>query len=204
MTAGISNPPYLATSPDYEYRKLTLPAGKTLYVHGQVDTGGTIFGTSYAGCTLGSTTYTYSVLELNGNMQVKSGGIVSSCGYIYGSGTLKAASGAKLYQPLVICDYRGGGYTMAAAGKQYAYGSSMNPSGESMVSPFTRYTAQNIQTRVEMEYGAFMYGYCDLYASSDHHQTIGCLIWRPMTPVEATKISSSDTSRSSAAFLAVS
>lgn len=171
--AGISSPPYLATSLDFEYRKLTLPAGKTMYVLGQVNTGGTIYGTGFAGCTLGSATYTYSVLEINGDMEVRSGGIVSSCGYIYGSGTLYARSGAKLYQPLVICDFRGGGYTVGAAGKSEALGTQ---SGENYVSPFLRYTTQNIQSTVRMDEGALMYGYSDLYAGGGHNRTTGVVV----------------------------
>lgn len=175
--AGISSPPYLETSPSFEYRKLTLPAGKTMYVKGQVNTGGTIYGTGYAGCTLGSAFYTYSVLELNGDMEVQDGGIVSSCGYIYGDGTLYARSGAKLYQPLVVCDYRGGGYVVGAAGKSSSsYGISPMQSGEKYTSPFDRYTMQNIQTTVQMDEGALMHGYCDLYAGSQHNRTTGVLI----------------------------
>lgn len=163
----------LATSPNYEYRKLTLPVGKTMYVMGQVNTGGTLCGTGVAGSTSGSAANTYSVLEINGDMEVRSGGIVSSCGYIYGSGTLSAKSGAKLYQPLVICDFRGGGYTVGAAGKSYATGTQ---SGESYVSPFLRYTTQNIQSTVKMEEGALMYGYSDLYAGGDHNRTTGVVV----------------------------
>ncbi|MDO5853732.1 MAG: hypothetical protein Q4Q62_06780, partial [Thermoplasmata archaeon] len=170
ITSGSTS---LATSPDYEYRKLTLPAGKTMYVLGQVNTGGTLCGTGVAGSTSGSTTNTYSVLEINGNMEVRSGGIVSSCGYIYGSGTLYARSGAKLYQPLVICDFRGGGYTVGAAGKDYATGTQ---SGEKYVSPFLRYTTQNIQSTVRMDEGALMYGYSDLYANDQHNRTTGVVV----------------------------
>lgn len=167
----------LATSESFEYRKLTVPAGKTLYVKGQVNTGGTISSIGgVAGATNGSSTETYSVLELNGAMEVQNGGIVSSCGYIYGSGTLTAQSGAKLYQPLVICDFRGGGYTVAAAGGSlFALGTQ---SGEKYVSPFTRYVTQNIQCAVKMDEGALMYGYSDLYTQSTggHNRTTGVLV----------------------------
>ena len=131
-------------------------------------TGGTISAAGgISGATNGSKSETYSVLELNGTAQVLSGGIVSSCGYIYGDGKLIAQSGAKLYQPLAICDYRGGHYTVAAAGgESYAMGTQ---SGETYISPFTRYTAQNIQSDLQMESGAIMYAYCDLYADSKHN-----------------------------------
>lgn len=174
MSATVTNS--LATSESYEYRKLTVPAGKTMYIKGTVATGGTISSYSgVAGGTNGSASETYSVLELNGTAEVLSGGIVTSCGYIYGSGTLRAASGAKLYQPFVICDFRGGGYTVGAAGKSYAVGTQ---TGESYVSAFTRFAAQNIQSRVEMSEGALMYGYCDLYTASTggHNQTTTCLV----------------------------
>lgn len=175
-TESATNATALATSESYEYRKLIVPANKTLYVNGVMATGGTVSSYSgVAGGTNGSASETYSVLEINGEVEVRDGGIVSSCGYIYGSGNLNAKSGSKLYQPMVIMDFRGGGYTVGAAGKTYAVGTQ---SGESYVTPFTRYVTQNIQSGVRMEEGAIMYGYCDLYTASTggHNRTTGVLV----------------------------
>ena len=166
----------LATSTSYEYRKLTVPSGKTMYVKGTVATGGTISSIAgVSGGTNGSTSETYSVLEVNGEVEVQSGGILTSCGYVYGSGTLSAMSGAALYQPMVIMDFRGGGYTVGAAGSFYAIDTR---TGEDYVSPFIRYATQNIQSNVQMEEGALMYGYCDLYTQSTggHNRTTGVLV----------------------------
>ena len=152
------------------YRTLTIPAGVTVYNSGVIAVGGTIVGTGNAGACSGA----HSNIRLDGNLVINNGGALSSVGYVLGDGVVTAAdSNAKIYQPFVINDFRGGGYTVASAGKSYAFGTQ---SGESYVSPFTRYTAQNIQVQVELSCGNYMYGYCDLYASGSHNFTTSALI----------------------------
>ena len=141
------------------YLTMTIPEGIDLSVAngGKLVVGGTLCGTTYYACvTAGS----HSNIQAEGTITVKSGGILSCCGYILGNGQVIAESGANIYQPFSILDYRGGGYTTSTNS------SSGVKSGESAIAPFVRYTTQNIQADLHMGSGAKMYGYCDLYTSA--------------------------------------
>lgn len=136
--------------------EMVIPSGMTIHVQGKFIVGGTLRSNAYVAC---ATSGRHANVQLEGVLDVQSGGIVSSCGYILGSGTLYAASGATLYQPFTIMDFRGGGFT---ASVKYI----TNQSGETTISPFQRYSMQNIQTKVVMQSGAKMRAYCDLYTQS--------------------------------------
>lgn len=138
--------------------EMVIPSGMTIHVQGKFIVGGTLRSNAYVAC---ATSGRHANVQLEGVLDVQSGGIVSSCGYILGSGTLYAASGATLYQPFTIMDFRGGGFT---ASVQYI--ESDIQSGEKKISPFQRYSMQNIQTKVVMQSGAKMKAYCDLYTQS--------------------------------------
>lgn len=170
----------LKTSESFEYRKLTIPSGARIVIENNalLGTGGTICSKfdGPGGATVGSEGYTYSVIDAQGEIVVNSGGVLTSCGYIYGSGRVTAESGAKIYQPFAICDYNGGGYTVGTTD------SGTIQSGEKAVAPFIRYTMQNIQTPLTVKSGAKMYGYCDLYTdsisiiSAKHNETTPLII----------------------------
>lgn len=133
-----------------KYLTVTVPENITLNIAnmGKFVIGGTIGSASgIAGATAGA----HSNVILDGTLNIASGGILSCCGYILGTGTVNAASGAEMYQPFVVMDYRGGSFT---------YNSRED------IAPFTRYTLQNIQATVNMVDGAMMYGYCDLYTGA--------------------------------------
>lgn len=136
--------------------EMVIPSGMTIHVQGKFIVGGTLRSNAYVAC---ATSGRHANVQLEGVLDVQSGGIVSSCGYILGSGTVYAASGATLYQPFTIMDFRGGGFT---ASVKYI----TNQSGETTISPFQRYSMQNIQTKVVMQSGAKMKAYCDLYTQS--------------------------------------
>lgn len=138
---------------DTEYGKyltVTVPSGITLEIEGggKFVIGGTIGSTGgISGATVGD----HSNVILDGTINVANGGIISCCGYILGEGTIYAASGAEIYQPFVIMDYKGGSFTTAANGS---------------IAPFTRFTMQNIQATVKINDGAMIYGYCDMYTGA--------------------------------------
>ena len=193
--AGSNTAALLTDAEKFEYVRLTVPQGAEISVQSssKLVTGGNIGSKDgIAGATNGSETEKYGAIQLDGSIVVENGGILSSCGYIYGSGQITAKSGAKVYQPFVICDFKGGGYTVSAAGNKYA----MTPqSSEKLISPFSRYTMQNIQTRLTIHAGASTYGYADLYAASDHHLTtitlVGSLIKLENNAVMHTKYDAS-------------
>lgn len=169
----------------FTYAELTLPGGTSIYVKGVMTVGGTTNGVCLPINANGSTKYYHANVRLmaNAGIRVESGGILSSVGFIYGDGTVTAASGAKVYMPFSILDFRGGGYTVGVAGKMdSSYGmysdSSKAPSGESFISPFLRYTMNAIQCTLKLEPGAALHGYMDLYTTStgDHNNTNAFII----------------------------
>lgn len=89
---------------------------------------------------------------------VVDGGILSCVGYITGEGTIVAKNAAKVYEPFVVCEYRGGTYLAVS-------------SQTNKTTPFNSYAMVNIQSRMALSDGAELYGYCDLYASSNHNTT---------------------------------
>ena len=100
-------------------------------------------------------------------IDVQSGGVLSSVGYITGDGTVNLASGAKAYEPFIIGDYQGGTNTVALFHGKY---SDSVPGQNEIVTenstmPFNSYSLLNIQTRIELESGANLMGYCDLYTT---------------------------------------
>lgn len=170
------------------YLLLTIPKGTMVNNNGRIITGGSIAAMDayFNGGTLSQGTYaghTHSDIVLNGTLNMGSNSVLSAIGYITGSGTInvngQGVTGAAIYQPFVINDYRGGNYTVAASGKYGNIDYSINTGidgEESIISPFLRYTMQNIQTTINLNSGNYMYRYCDMWASSTHNQTTTCVI----------------------------
>ena len=136
--------------------ELTVPADMTINVAsgGKVVVGGTLIMTTWYACTPGGN---HANLNLEGTLNIQNGAVLSSCGYILGGGQINAQAGGQLYAPFTILDYRGGGYTTSTNSSDGI------KSGEEKITPFSRYTMQNIQTALHMESGAQIYGYCGLY-----------------------------------------
>ena len=156
-------------------KTLTIPAGVTIKNYGKIVVGGTIASTGggYGGVCAGA----HSNIQLDGTIEMTGANcILSAVGYIVGNGQIVTfeGTGAQLYQPFTICDYRGGGYTVTAAGNSFA-GAKVE-TNESLISPFIRYTARSIQVQTVIAYGSTMTGYCDLYANDDHNMTKTLLI----------------------------
>ena len=137
------------------YLTLTVPQNANVAVSGgRLVVGGTIHsaaGGKAAGVTAGGDRGTHSNIQLNGTISLEEGSKLSTTGYILGNGTLQVASGASVYQPFIVLDYRGGSYTVSTNGT---------------ISPFVRFAVQNIQSDVIMYSGSKMYGYADLYTGS--------------------------------------
>lgn len=144
---------------------LTFPEGGKLYISGIMSIGGNINGL----CLI---TGHHADVKLNANasIEVESGGILASLGFIYGDGAVTAQPGGTIYVPFAIIDFKGGGYTVGAAGRMGSiYGVKTHPSGESYVSPFTRYTMNAIQCDFILKPTSTLRGYVDLYAGDDHN-----------------------------------
>lgn len=148
------------------FLELKVPTGVEIRVEGVMAVGGTTNGV----CLI-TGAHANVKLESGAGIVVERGGRLSSCGFIYGDGSVTAENGSTVYMPFSVLDFRGGGYTVGVAAK--ASGQSMGlsnfPSGEAGVSPFNRYCMAAIQAALTLKPGSVLIGYLDLYASSAHN-----------------------------------
>ena len=133
------------------YLTLTIPSGTTVNVNSgsKLVIGGTIVsGTSNTGGVCGATAGAHSNLVVNGVLNINSGGVLSACGYVLGSGNVNIVGGSA-YQPFVLMDYHDGHYT-ANSTKNGNF-------------PAYRYILQNIRPEITISSSGKMYGYIDIY-----------------------------------------
>ena len=129
---------------------LTVPSGATVNVSGKLVVGGALVaGTNATTGVCGATGGAHSNIQMDGTINVKSGGVLSNCGYILGNGTVTAESGGTVYQPFVILDHKDGHYLYAAK--------------ENDRWPIYRYSIQNIQCPLVLNSGSDMYGYSAVF-----------------------------------------
>ncbi|MBR5329542.1 MAG: InlB B-repeat-containing protein, partial [Firmicutes bacterium] len=150
---------------------ITIANGGRLVLGGKISADqGEYSGHTFATYTYKGTTYTggHSDIVLdnpNSKILVDNGGVLSSIGYITGTGTVEANKNGTIYKPLIINDFGGGSYTTACW-----------LSLSEKISPFDRYSMINIQTDIVLNPGSKLIGYCDLVAESEHYQTKAPLI----------------------------
>ena len=158
-TSGVSK--FYADKAD-GFTSLVIGEGATLNVAGKISVGGIIGYAASAMPYQGQTSGKHAVLELNGTMNVLSGGALYVNGYIVGTGTVELATGGASYLPFIVKDYRGGTNT----DRMYSLG----------ITPFNIYEMPNIQTNYIINYGAVEYAYAVLYASNMFNETIAEVI----------------------------
>jgi hypothetical protein len=137
--------------------KLTVGDGAKLVLGGQYSSNSSGLG----GQTYGA--HSDIILKDGAEIVVTDGGILSTMGYITGDGKVTVNNGGKVYQPFVITDYHGGTYTAVMFMTK-------------KLSPFNSYSMFNIQTDMAMDSSSYLYGYCDLYASSSHNITTALIV----------------------------
>ena len=137
-----------------EGAELTVPAESKLVVGGITGSCNGGNDTGFGGQTVGD--HSNINLASSSAIIVENGGILSCTGYIIGSGTIKVQPGGDVYEPFIVCEFRGGTY-MAVAAKT------------NKVTPFNSYTMLNIQAPLTIESGGELYGYCDLISSGTSH-----------------------------------
>lgn len=129
---------------------LTIPSGTTLNVSGKLVVGGTLVAGTYTTTGIcGATGGAHSNIQMDGTINVKSGGVLSTYGYIRGDGTITAESGGAVYQPFIIMDHKDG---------HYLYAAKQNDRW-----PVYRYSIQNIQCPLVLNSGSDMYGYSAVF-----------------------------------------
>lgn len=141
---------------------LILGEGVILNVYGKISVGGIVGYKLSAKPYQGQTSADYAVLQLDGVINVQSGGIIEVNGYIVGNGSLHLLNGAVSKLPFIVKDYKGGT-------------NSSNVYSEGYV-PFNVYEMPNIQTNYYIYYGAKEYAYAMLVALGGYNETEICAI----------------------------
>lgn len=155
---GVGN--YVDTDSSKIKYKLILNESTVLEVYGNILIQG-LLGVNGPGLS-GHTSGNHSQIINNGTINLNSGANLDLRGYIKGAGTIEARSGAIVYSPFVVYDYRGGTNTKTVYEK-------------AKIAPFRIYEMPNIQCNYSILYGAEHKGYLDLYASDQHRSAVATI-----------------------------
>lgn len=141
------------------FRTLTMSEGTSITVNGAISLGGRYFaaGGSEQGRPVGD--YGYIKMADNSSITVKNGGNLYAWGFISGSGSVLAESGATVYEFYQIADFRGGSASSTIA------------NGGKKVFPFSQYFVQNIEVPLTLNAGANEQVYSGVYAMSTTYTT---------------------------------
>ena len=144
------------TPPSKPFRTLTMSDGASITVNGAISLGGRYFaaGGGQQGRPVGD--YGYIKMADNSSITVKNGGNLYAWGFISGSGSVLAESGATVYEFYQIADFRGG-----SASSSMGHG----------VFPFSQYFVQNIEVPLTLNAGANEIVYSGVYAMSTTYTT---------------------------------
>lgn len=156
-TLYTDSPAAIRTAPASKpFRTLTMSDGTSITVNGAISLGGRYYaaGGSEQGRTVGD--YGYIKMADNSSITVKNGGNLYACGFISGSGSVLAESGAKVYEFYQIADFRGGSASSDMGNKVF---------------PFSQYFVQNIEVPLTLNAGANEQVYSGVYAMRSTHTT---------------------------------
>ena len=138
------------------FRTLTMSEGTSITVNGAISLGGRYYaaGGGEQGRPVGD--YGYIKMADNSSITVKKGGNLYAWGFISGSGSVLAESGATVYEFYQIADFRGG---TASSGMHHG------------VFPFSQYFVQNIEVPLTLNAGANEQVYSGVYAMKSTYTT---------------------------------
>ena len=138
------------------FRTLTMSDGASIIVNGAISLGGRYYaaGGGEQGRPVGD--YGYIKMADNSSITVKNGGKLYAWGFISGSGSVLAESGATVYEFYQIADFRGG-----TASSNMGHG----------VFPFSQYFVQNIEVPLTLNAGANEQVYSGVYAMRSTYTT---------------------------------
>lgn len=138
------------------FRTLTMSDGASITVNGAISLGGRYYaaGGGEQGRPVGD--YGYIKMADNSSITVKNGGNLYAWGFISGSGSVLAESGATVYEFYQIADFRGGN---ASSGMGHG------------VFPFSQYFVQNIEVPLTLNAGANEQVYSGVYAMRSTYTT---------------------------------
>ncbi len=156
-TLYTDSPAAIRTTPASKaFRTLTMSEGASITVNGAISLGGRYFaaGGGQQGRPVGD--YGYIKMADNSSITVKKGGNLYAWGFISGSGSVLAESGATVYEFYQIADFRGGS---ASSGMHHN------------VFPFSQYFVQNIEVPLTLNAGANEKVFSGVYAMSTTYTT---------------------------------
>ena len=138
------------------FRTLTMSEGTSITVNGAISLGGRYFaaGGGQQGRPVGD--YGYIKMADNSSITVKNGGSLYAWGFISGSGSVLAESGATVYEFYQIADFRGGSASSNMGNKVF---------------PFSQYFVQNIEVPLTLNAGANEKVYSGVYTMSTTYTT---------------------------------
>lgn len=138
------------------FRTLTMSDGASITVNGAISLGGRYYaaGGSEQGRPVGD--YGYIKMAENSSITVKNGGNLYAWGFISGSGSILAESGATVYEFYQIADFRGGRASSNMGNNVF---------------PFSQYFVQNIEVPLTLNAGANEQVYSGVYAMSTTYTT---------------------------------
>ena len=138
------------------FRTLTMSEGASITVNGAISLGGRYFaaGGGQQGRPVGD--YGYIKMADNSSITVKNGGKLYAWGFISGSGSVLAESGATVYEFYQIADFRGGSASSNMGNKVF---------------PFSQYFVQNIEVPLTLNAGANEQVYSGVFAMSSTFTT---------------------------------
>ena len=130
--------------------------GASITVNGAISLGGRYYaaGGSEQGRPVGD--YGYIKMAENSSITVKNGGNLYAWGFISGSGSILAESGATVYEFYQIADFRGGIASSNMGNKVF---------------PFSQYFVQNIEVPLTLNAGANEQVYSGVYAMKTTYTT---------------------------------
>ena len=138
------------------FRTLTMSEGTSITVNGAISLGGRYYaaGGGEQGRTVGD--YGYIKMADNSSITVKNGGNLYAWGFISGSGSVLAESGATVYEFYQIADFRGGSASSNMGNKVF---------------PFSQYFVQNIEVPLTLNAGANEKVFSGVYAMNTTYTT---------------------------------
>ena len=138
------------------FRTLTMSEGTSITVNGAISLGGRYFAAG--GGQQGRSVGDYGCIKMadNSSITVKNGGNLYAWGFISGSGSILAESGATVYEFYQIADFRGGSASSNMGNKVF---------------PFSQYFVQNIEVPLTLNAGANEQVYSGVYAMRTTYTT---------------------------------
>ena len=124
------------------FRTLTMAAGASITVNGNISVGGKHYTSSGQYCCRPVGAYGLIKMAEGSRISLNNGANLYAWGYITGSGAITANSGAKVYEYFQVTDWRGGSYTLGMEGNS------------EKVFPFSQYYVQNIEVALTLLNGA--------------------------------------------------